>query len=236
MRGFALRSSILLLGGLSAAGCVREAHIAMPSELAAAERIELTGMNGASRGRLELAGAQGEFTRSAERLSIADSLLVRRRGGGTFRISGPGIEGELSGSCGYRESEIDAGPVHVTTARFAYACDFRRDGRPIAAELVIEDPAGAAGTLHGRTERVGTLFFEGLEIELGSIHRDSGGGLPVPHALGYSFEAQGRPLGAVDLNGSNKTLYLPRDARRREAVIAGSLALAVLWDPAVVGD
>jgi hypothetical protein len=237
MREFVLRASILLLLAAPLAGCVREGRIAMPSELqTATERLDLRGMGHGTSGRFELAGARGEFTRSAQRLGIFDPLLVRRSGGGTFRIAGGDVAGELSGRCRYRESEVNAGPVSVTPGRFVYACEFRRDGRPIAAELVVADPAGAGGTLHGRTERVGSLYFEGRRFELASIHRDQGGGLPAPHALGYAFSEAGRPVGAVDLNGGTRKVFAPREAQAREAVIAGALALSILWDPAAIGN
>jgi hypothetical protein len=69
-----------------------------------------------------------------------------------------------------------------------------------------------------------------------SIHRDGGGGLPSPNALGYSFSVDGREIGAVDLNGLNKTLYVPSTGPDREAVIAASVALSTFWDPAIVQD
>jgi hypothetical protein len=225
----------LAAAGLSLAGCVREARIAMPAELAAStERLELRGLGGGTSGAFDLAGARGRFTRGAERLAILDPALVRHRGGSSFELAASPKAGALGGLCSYREGRVTIGPVSVTPRRLAYACDFARDGRPLAAGLVIEDPAGAFGTLHGRSERIGTLWFEGREIGVRSIHRDAGGGLPVPHALGYMFEAEGREIGAVDLNGTNKTIFAPRSGPDREAVIAGAVALSIFWDPAEV--
>lgn len=214
---------------------IREARIATPSYFAVeTERLELRGMGGATNGDFDVAGSRGLFTRGAERLGIFDPLLVRHRGGGEFRIAGPLTGHELAGRCAYRQTEVNPGPLAVTPQRFAYRCEFARDGRPIDAELVIEDPQSGFGTLHGRSERRGTLWFEGQRISLRSIHRDQGGGLPVPHPLGYMFEADGRQIGAVDLNGLDKTLFVPRAEPQREAVIAAALALAILWDPAEV--
>lgn len=78
------------------------------------------------------------------------------------------------------------------------------------------------------------LVYEGREIAVRSIHRDIAGGLPTSTALGYSFSANGREIGAVDLNGLNKTLYVPRSGPDREAVIVASVALSTFWDPAIV--
>ena len=221
--------------GLSLGACVREAEIAVPSDFAATtERLELRGMGGGTRGGFRLAGTPGTFTRSAERLGLFDPLLVRRSGGGAFSLAASELGPELSGRCRYREREVNAGPVSVTPGRLVYACRFSRGGEPLAAELVLEDPASAFGTLHGRAERVGRLHLDGREIGIRSLHRDRGGGLPAPTALGYMFDEDGRDVGAIDVNGGNKTLFLPRDPALREAVLAASLALAVFWDPAVV--
>jgi hypothetical protein len=222
------------LAASALAGCgIREAHIAMPSHLAAAtERLELRGMGGGTRGDFRLAGMPGSFTRSAERLGIFDPLLVRNSGGGSFRLEGARPGEDLAGRCRFREREVNVGNVSVTPDRLMFRCGFARGGMPIAAELVLEDPKGALGTLHGRAERTGILYFEGQRIAIRSIHRDQGGGLPSPHAIGYMFEAGGREIGAVDLNGV-KTVFAPRDPAAREAVIAASLALSIFWDPAI---
>jgi hypothetical protein len=222
----------LALAGASLGGCVREAHIAMPSDLATQiERLELRGMGGGTRGDFELAGARGHFTRSAKRLGILGDLVAKNRGGGSFRMEPSHLIGDLSGRCVYKEREVNVGPVALTPGRLVYVCEFARDGEPLRADLVIQDPKGAHGTLHGRAERVGSMMFEGREIGIRSIHRDQGGGLAAPTALGYMFELGGREIGAVDLNGLNKTIYAPRGGPEREAVLAASIALSIFWDP-----
>jgi hypothetical protein len=227
---------LALAAGLSLSACsVREARIAVPSEFATtAERLELRGMGGGTRGTFRLAGAQGAFTRLSDRLGLFDPLLVRRSGHGTFTLSASDLGPELSGRCAYRARDVNAGPIAISPGRLVYSCRFSRDGRPLHAELLLEDPSSAFGTLHGRAERVGYLFLGGREIGIRSLHRDREGGLAAPTALGYMFEAEGRDIGAIDLNGGTKTLFVPHDPALREAVLAASLALAVFWDPAVV--
>jgi hypothetical protein len=222
--------------GLTLSACsIREGRIAMPSELTAtAEQLELQGMGGGTRGDFRLAGVPGSFTRSAERQGILDPLLVKHRGGGSFTLAGSPLAPQLSGRCDYREREVNVGPISVTPDRLSYYCMFKRHGRPMAAELVLVDPKPSFGTLHGRAERIGQLYIEGREIGIHSIHRDERGGLAAPTALGYMFEADGRKIGAADLNGLNKTLFVPRDPELREAVIAAGLALSIFWDPAVL--
>lgn len=238
MRSITVKNAILCAAaaGLTLSACsIREGRIAMPSELAATtEQLELRGMGGGTRGDFHVAGVPGSFTRSAERQGILGPLLVRNRGGGSFTLAGSPLAPQLSGRCNYREREVNVGPISVTPNRLSYHCMFHRHGRPMAAELVLEDPKPAFGTLHGRAERIGHLYIEGREIGIRSIHRDERGGLAAPTALGYMFEAGGREVGAVDVNGLNKTLYVPRDPELREAVIAAGLALSIFWDPAVL--
>lgn len=218
------------------AGCsISAATIAVTPELAAsAERIELTGMGAGRSGDFHLGQATGTFTRSADRLGIFDPLLVKHRGGGSFRLREFPGGSELAGRCSWRENVVNAGPVSVTAGRLVFQCDFARDGRPIDASLVMVDPRPAHGTLHGRDERTGTLLYQGQEIALRSIHRNASGGLPSSAALGYIFSVGGREIGAIDLNGLNKSLLVPRSGAEREAVILGSVALSTFWDPVLV--
>jgi hypothetical protein len=231
--------NILLLAtstSLALSACsIREARIATPSDFAATtEQLELRGMGGGRSGDFRLGGVPGSFSRSAERQEIFDPLLVRHRGGGSFNLSESPLAPQLSGRCRYREQDLNVGSISVTPDRLGYHCVFHRDSRPLAAELVLEDPKPLFGTLHGRAERIGRLYIEGQEIGIRSIHRDREGGLPAPTALGYMFDVGGRDIGAVDVNGLNKTLYVPRDPQLREAVIAAGLALSIFWDPEVV--
>jgi hypothetical protein len=230
--GFALSS------GLALSACsVREARIHLsPALVGSTQRLELTGMGAGQRGSFRLAEGPGTFTRSANRLGIFDPLLVKHRGGGQFHLKGMGSAPDLAGSCSYREGIVSVGPVSIKPGRLVFHCDFARGGRSNGASLVIIDPAPTWGTLHGRNERTGMIVYEGREIAVRSIHKDAGGGLPSPTALGYSFSASGREIGAVDLNGLNKTFYVPFEGLDREAVIAASIALSTFWDPALVQD
>jgi hypothetical protein len=233
-----VKNAILLAAaaGLTLSACtIREGRIAMPPELTGTtERLELRGMGGGTRGDFRLAGVPGSFTRSAERQAIFDPLLVKHRGGGSFNLAGSPLAPQLSGHCEYREREVNVGPISVTPDRLSYYCMFKRQGQPLAAELVLVDPKPALGTLHGRAERIGHLYVQGREIGIRSIHHDERGGLAGLTALGYMFEADGREIGALDVNGLNKTLYVPREPELREAVIAAGLALSIFWDPAVL--
>lgn len=228
----------VILSSVALSACsVREARIETTPALAVStERLDLSGMGIGERGSFRLGSSSGTFTRSADRLGIFDPLLVRHKGAGSFRLQASQVAPDLAGRCSYREGIVNVGPLSVTPDRLVFHCDFAREGRPIEASLVIADPKSTWGAAHGRDERIGTLVYEGRQFAVRSIHRDASGGLPTPHALGYSFSAEGREIGAVDLNGPNKTLHVPRTGPEREAVIAASVALSTFWDPALLQD
>lgn len=229
MIALAASSLALLLAG----GGIREAQIAIPAELASETQVlHVRGLGGASSGSFTLGSSKGRFTRSAERLGLLDPLVVRNRGRSTFSLSGSEVSGQLSGRCGYGETQANFGELTATPKRLAYSCRFSRDGDPIAAELVLRETSESIGSLFSKRERRGILFFEGVRIEFRSLHRDRGGGLPMATPLGYAFYQDGRQIGAVDLNGSRKRIHAPKAGQHREAVIAASLALSVFWDPA----
>jgi hypothetical protein len=223
-----LLAAATAVAAIAASGCVREAQIRMPHELVAQnERIELTGMGGGRSGSFRLGADSGQFTRGADQLAIFDPLVVRNRGGGGFSLSVAGRP--VEGSCGYRAEEVNVGPIAAPSRTFAYRCLFARGGRPVDAQLLLH----ATPPKLGMEARGGLLEFEGQRLTLRSIHNDAKGGLPTPAPLGYVFELDGRAVGAIDLNGPNKTIHVA-PGPSRDAVIAGSLALAILWDPAEV--
>lgn len=217
---------LLAVAAASLSGCIKEAKIAMPSDLAAStERVELTGMGFGRRGDFVLAGSEGEFTRGADRLSLGNAAFVSNSGGGSFRYA------DLEGACRYREREVNIGMVSLPAQPFSYHCHLGRAGMPVG-ELVIEEETGTTGSMLSKRGRRGFMTFEGVRYDITSIHRDQSGGLAHATPLGYRFDAAARSVGAVDLNGGDKTIFAPRSGAAREAVFAGSLALSVLWDPA----
>jgi hypothetical protein len=113
-----------------------------------------------------------------------------------------------------------------------YRCDIRGAANTLPGALELRDPASAFGTLHGRDERFGYISFDGVRLDLESLHQDAVGGLPSPLPLGYRVTSEGREVGVISFKGTGRTIYAPRSGRERNAVIAAGLALAILWDPA----
>ncbi|GAA4013888.1 hypothetical protein GCM10022280_10310 [Sphingomonas swuensis] len=224
-----LTAAMVMVLGL--AGC-SAARIAVPSSLATeAERIAVSGMGGGGGGSFRLADVPGHFTRGAERLGSPATLVSRFSGGGSFELPDSRFGPAMAARCRYGEVQPTVGAISVAPERLRYSCELQSGGR-LAGALRLEAAAGPLGSPSGRAERRGTFDYLGQRLEVRSIHRMEGGGLPTPTPLGYMFLVDGREVGAVDLNGTGKTILAPRSGEQRSAVIAAGLALSILWDPA----
>lgn len=218
------------LASAALAGC-SDARIAMPSDtMASTEVLRLTGMGGWQDGRFRLGQSEGRFSRRATETKLFDTF-VRNAGSGRFAISGPELGGSAAGRCGFEQREVDARIAVLPTGRLTYRCQFDRDGRPVDGGLFLAEVPNGSGVLAGRT-RAGHVQVGDLRVAIRPVHRAAGGGVPSGTPLGYAFELGGRQIGAVDLNGANKTIYAPRQpGAERDAVLMASLALSVFWDP-----
>jgi hypothetical protein len=222
---------IAALAATALTGCMREARIAMPADVQArTERIQLSGMGGWERGDFTLGASQGRFTRQALQ-SRQGGFFVQNLGGGSFDVAGPELGGRVTATCGFHESEFDAGAILASGDRLAYGCEFERDRTRIPGGLLLAEVPTSRSVLAGRT-RAGELQVGDVRLGIRAIHDMEGGSIPSGTPLGYAFDIGGRQVGAVDLNGTDKTIYAPREAgAEREAVLMASLALSIFWDP-----
>ena len=223
----ALCFSILALAACSAA------PIAVPPQLAGAERLEITGMGFGERGSLAIGNSSGTFHRQAleNRRRDLDSYPARVTtfvGDSGFEMRGPDFRGSVAAACKHFEQEAGTRGLSVTTEPFHYRCLFMRDGQFIPGELVLHAAPKAAGPLTVET-RTGRFSIEGKEIAIEPIHHSPGLRVPTGDPLGYRFVSANRDVGAVDLNGERKTVYALGSGDEREAVLMASLALSVLW-------
>lgn len=221
---------LVLAAGLG--GCTA-ARIEVPSTLAATgQRLELAGMGFGQGGDFTLGASSGTFTRHA--LSASDPHILGSDeiasffGDGSFSVRGADFDGRVEGECRYLEAEATAGPATVTTIPFRYRCSFSRDGRPLQASLVLHAAPRAVGPLTAET-RMGWLEIDGRHFRIEPIHQSPQLGIPTSEPLGYRFVGSNSDVGAIDLNGERKTIYVPVGGPDREAVLIGSLALSVLW-------
>ena len=231
MRG-EIFTGIAALGVLLLGGCVKEARIAMPSDLSAStQRIELTGMGGWERGDFQLGASPGRFVRAAYQESDDGGFTVRDVGGGSFEVIGPDVDGALAANCTFQRAQRDMVAFTLTNDPFAYRCRFSRDRQPIDAGLILEAIPRSPGKLLSGVTRAGEVHIDGAVVTIHAIHDMEGGRIPSGTPLGYMFDVEGRRIGAVDLNGGTKTIFAPPAGPERQAVLAASLALSILWDP-----
>ena len=228
-----MRVRLLIIGALAATaltGCVREARMAMPADLQArTERLEIAGMGYGERGDFTLGASHGRFARIS--LQTGDGFVIDNVGRGHFEVAGPELGGRVTAICGFHERELDMGALVATRDRLAYGCEFERDRVPLPGGLLLSEVPTSRSVLAGRT-RAGELQVGDLRIGIRAIHDMEGGRIPSGTPLGYAFEIDGRQIGAVDLNGGDKTIYAPRaSGAEREAVLMASLALSIFWDP-----
>ena len=213
-----------LVGTAALLGGCTEGHVGVPADMAmATDQIPLTGIGGWQDGHFRLGTSQGSFTRRADQRRLLG--FVRDRGTASFDAAGPEFGGNAAGWCGFAQGELDTGVAVLPNGRLHYQCEFDRGGSMFLAEV----PYGS-GLLAGRS-RAGEVRLGNTIVQVRAVHTAPGLAVASGTPLGYSFSVAGRQIGAIDLNG-RKTVYAPRQpGPEREAVLMGSLALALFWDP-----
>ncbi|MDG2535495.1 hypothetical protein P6144_17670 [Sphingomonas sp. HITSZ_GF] len=191
------------------------------------EEAVLHGIDWQEAGSFTLAGSSGRYARGAGYDWFGD--VMELRGGAGFVAAGDGITGELSAACNSSATDMGSGALTIRTRNIAYRCRFARDRHPIPARLVLDERTALLDRREGHIE------LGGARIELRSEHHMLGSSVPVAKPLGYVFSANGQAIGGIDLNGSAKRVFLPRDPALREAALAAALALALFID-AEVGE
>jgi hypothetical protein len=218
--------ALLAAAVLALSGCASlpAAEVALPAPLASQtpERIEGIGLG--RKGGFTVGDARGTFNRGRDRLELFgivnwDSAKTRYA---LTLADGAGTEAACKASAvevAWRVLAADAKP-------FSFACEWRGAR---SAQLTVNAPALAADM---KAERTGRFSMNGTSIEVQSLHEVRGSSVPLEAPIGYLFSQGGRPVGAIELNGSTPRLWRPAagDALH-EPVTLAALALALLWDP-----
>ena len=201
----------------------------LPASLAAAERIEFDGISGWERGEFRAGDYAGGYERSEERIGFFDTVKATR-GHSAFVIEGPEIGSTIEGHCRMREGSLDFGLFEVINRKMAYRCEFTADGHPIPAYLELQESRANVWRPYARR---GEMALDGEVVQVRSVHDIVGGKLPTGAPIGYVFEQDGRPVGAVELNG-RPALIVPAgtDPALKRTLTVAALALGVFWDPA----
>lgn len=220
LRRLWLAAALVLLAGC---GAIQPARMSLPDDLAArGERIELSGLGAGTQGRAPVLGRTLWYERSASRLSLFDELARTDRSALQWRW---GDIDTVRADCRSRRRTHAAGIVEIVGRPLEIECRFEPDG----ARLTLAETRGSMRSL--ASERRGDYWHHGARWTVRSLHRPQGAVIDVAQPLGYVFEDAGRAFAAVELQGTRPVLHLPPagDARR-DRVLPGLLALALLWD------
>lgn len=220
----------LLLGACSA---IRPAEMRLPPALAAnSARLPVEGIGGWSHGRFRTGDYTGGYERSEERLAFFDTF-VRNSGHADFTIAGPGISATIEAACRMRERVLDLNIMEFTPRPMSYRCEFTAEGRAIPARFELQEVLSGIGGGLSRKERRGEIALGGEIVQIRSVHRLEGSPIEMASPIGYVFEQEGRPVGAVELNGSPVILVggLTEEGLSR-TIVVGAMALAIFRDPA----
>lgn len=218
------------------------ARMRLPAELVGvAERLPARGYGGANRGRFELGGFRGEFTRIESRFAVFDPLYALNRGKSSFTVEGPGIDGSINGQCAFKQNVVTVGVVTFDAKKLAYVCEIAGDGRDLGTLTLGEPkPPSFKARVLARELRRGEAEVDSIRIGIESVHEYERSKLGSQTPVGYVLSAGAEVVGAIELTDTDPTLFLHPDASpaTRRAALVTALALSVLRDPAnsTLGD
>jgi hypothetical protein len=229
-------SAIFLLAAaasLSACATVQPARMALPAALSDHETVPVSGVGGGQRGTFQAGPWQGTFARSDTRLAVFDPLYERRGGRTTVTLVGPADERPLKADCSVRERTVTLGVISFKPKPMSFGCALVSGTAGANGRIELQEAAEGLGGMMMRQERRGELVLEGRTLRIRSVHDLAGSPIQMGTPIGYLFEQEGRPVGAVEVNGS-PVIRISRtaDAATHRAVLIGAVALGLFWDPA----
>ncbi|MBI5258183.1 MAG: hypothetical protein HY855_16890 [Burkholderiales bacterium] len=224
----ALLSVVVVVSGCAA---LPPARMVLPPALAQATPQVIEGLHGGERGEFRLGTRHGRFERGASSLSLFDRL-VQDRGSLRYTLEPEGARAE----CRLRASTATLGVLQFPLKRATLACEIRPAGEGAAQQLALQAVDTAVGT---RDERRGRFDAGALTLALQSVHHVQGSALPLAAPVGYLISLEGEPVAALDLTDSLHPRLWQRsgdapDTPLARAVAQVALALALVWDPAVL--
>ncbi|WP_339825070.1 hypothetical protein [uncultured Parasphingorhabdus sp.] len=217
----------------TACGTISPVEMRLPQSLAnQSARLPVEGIGGRMSGRFRTGDYVGVYERSEERLALFDTF-IKNSDHSNFVIEGPGISATIEAECLIGERVLDFDIFEFTPKRMSYRCEFTADGRAIPARFELQEVRSGLGGLLNRRERVGEIALGGETVQIRSVHKLVGSPLEMAKPIGYVLEQNGRPVGAVELNGS-PVIYIAdlTDEGLSRTITIGAVALAIFWDPA----
>jgi hypothetical protein len=231
-------SPFAALVAVALAGCatVAPAEIALPAAIGTdAAVVPIVGINAGRSGQFSIGPYSGSYRRSHDRLALFDRLLVRNSGHVDFELDGPDQPRRLAATCRFGAASSGIGVVEVDHAPLRFECRFSGDAGTAESRLLIAETRDGLADALMRRSRQGELVWGGQRITVKSVHSLAGSPLQTATPMGYSFAVGDRSIGAVSL-ANRRTVHVAASASEadRQAVLAGAVALALLWDPADV--
>lgn len=220
-------------GALAACAGIQPVEMRLPPSVAAtAERMAFSGISGWTHGRFAVGPYQVGYERSEERLAFFDTF-VTNYGHSEFTLAGPEIGTTIEARCRMRERVLDFGIAEFTPRPMSYRCEFTADGRAFPARFELQEVREGIGGALSKNERRGEILLGGEAVSIRSVHKLKGSPIEMANPIGYVFEQDGEPVGAVELNGT-PALFIPAgtDPGLARTLTVAATALAVFWDPA----
>jgi hypothetical protein len=207
--------------------------MALPAALSDYETLPVSGIGGNRRGTFQAGPWHGTFARSDSRLAVFDPLYERRGGQTSVTLAGPSGQPPLTADCSMRERTVTLGIISFKPKPMAMGCALAEGAAGATGRIELQEAAEGLGGMMMRQERRGELVLAGRTLRIRSVHDLSGSPIQTGTPIGYVFEEDGRPVGAVEVNGP-PVIRISRtaDAATHRAVLIGALTLGVLWDPA----
>ena len=224
LAGAAVLSTTLLAGCAS----LPAAQMALPAPFAASAPEPVQGIGLGRKGEFTLGTVRVSFSRGRDRLEIFEIASFDRS---PVRYALTRTDGALiEASCRGRQNTVTLGVLQGNAKPFSFECEWRQHPQGRVAGMTVTAPSWIPGT---RAERSGNFTLGATTLEVKSVHNVQGSRLPLEQPIGYVMSHQGRPVGAIELNGSTPRLWRPTPSDAlAEPVTLAALALALLWDPA----
>jgi hypothetical protein len=218
---------------LSACATVQPARMALPAALSDQEIVPVSGIGGDRRGTFQAGPYKGTFARSDTRLAVFDPIYERRGGRTTVTLFGPAGENPISADCSTRERTVTLGIISFKPKPMSFGCALADGTNGSTGRIELQEAAEGLGGMMMRQERRGELILEGRTIRIRSVHDLAGSPIQTGTPIGYLFEKDGRPVGAVEVNGSPVVrISRTADTGTHRAVLIAALVLGLFWDPA----
>jgi len=215
-----------LLAGAALLGCagIEPAQMALPAGLSG-EPVPVAGLGAGRSGTFSVGNQRGSFQRGRDQLSLFE-LVSFDRAATRYDLALPDGS-RTQAACVGRQTTVTVDALIGRPRPFTVQCEWRGARN---ARLTLSAPSWIPGT---RAERSGQYTTGSLTLELRSVHEVQGSKLSLEAPIGYVMHHEGRPVGAVEINGSTPRLWRPAaGSTLHEPVTLAGLAVALLWDPA----